>query len=1088
MKTLSLLATILLIAAFPVCSQQLPAYIEWQKCLGGTGDDIANVIIKTTDGGFLVAGSSKSNNGDVTGHHGSADSLDAWVVKISSAGDIQWQRSYGGSGVDVFETVIALSDGNYICYGSTTSNDGDVVGNHGKADFWVVKLDQSGQILWQKCFGGSRDEFTGNMRLKSDGGFYVIGTSKSNDGDVSHGKPAYQGINYTDIWVLKLDASGNLIREDTYGTMLDDSGHDIIETGDGYYMTIFSSNHDEVFLFQRLGEDPSGWAVHVFDGLLPDWGAQLPASFPVSITPSGNHHIITFRNQSCGGASTNFRMIAGKLTRPYNYYTGQIELFAVFGSCIATPNWLGYYVEGPHNYAILDSVDNHINVGTYDTVPGVSTTHGDYDGFLASYRSNGDINWKKYIGGSGKEFLTGVTPLSETEFIVCGYTNSNNDDVSGNHGGFDVWVVKFGAGNAIKGTVFADINGNGSKEANEPLMNNVKVESVKGSSRNASVTSEGLFVNAVDTGTYITEVVNHSPYYTPPAGSKTSSFNTYNSTDSVSFGMYPIPGKKDYQVQLFPATIARPGGRIKYVITCSNAGTDTLINRTLTFIKDARLTFQFASPAHSSINGDTIRWTMNNILPANSASIIINFGAAIPPALNMNDTLHSEVLIDPTGDLTPSDNASSLRQRVVGSFDPNDKQEAHAGYLLPQEYSSGKPLLYTIRFQNTGNDTAFNVVVRDTLEAKLNWNSFEMVDASHNFQTEIKDGNKITWTFNDILLPDSNVNEPASHGYITYRVKPVTGLQIGDVIHNSASIYFDYNLPVKTNTTETIITLAPPATPTIVDLQANYCNTLGVVSAKIANLPPAGGGTSVTVKIDANTVGVGADSTFSFNVSTLAAGAHTVSVQYSNSGGNRLSSAGFNVTEAVTPDVNVQSNITTITNLATPVILTGTNAAGGGAGPLYTFARDRNFTNISQAESVNNTWTFDPSILAIGDNMIYIRMKSNASCVVATTVTDSVLLKRSSVTGINDPDMPGQVINIYPNPFRDVIMIKGLSAAKTYTVMLYNLEGKQIVSRRVSNRSTLNITRQHQATGTYWLSIYDEKRKQLLGTVKLLKQ
>jgi hypothetical protein len=137
---------------------------------------------------------------------------------------------------------------------------------------------------------------------------------------------------------------------------------------------------------------------------------------------------------------------------------------------------------------------------------------------------------------------------------------------------------------------------------------------------------------------------------------------------------------------------------------------------------------------------------------------------------------------------------------------------------------------------------------------------------------------------------------------------------------------------------------------------------------------------------------------------------------------------------------------------------------------------------------VNNTWTFDPSILSIGDNMIYIRMKSNASCVVANTVTDSVLLKRSSVTGINDPDMPGQVINIYPNPFRDVIMIKGLSASKTYTVTLYNLEGKQIVSRRVSNRSTLNITRQHQATGTYWLSIYDEKRKQLLGTVKLLKQ
>jgi uncharacterized repeat protein (TIGR01451 family) len=476
------------------------------------------------------------------------------------------------------------------------------------------------------------------------------------------------------------------------------------------------------------------------------------------------------------------------------------------------------------------------------------------------------------------------------------------------------------------------------------------------------------------------------------------------------------------------------------------------------------------------------------LLPGSSGSIRVNFTVVTPPAVSIDDTLYSSVLIDSAGDKTPVDNASQLRQRVFASFDPNDKQEAHAGYFTPQEYSSGKPLLYTIRFQNTGNDTAFSVIIRDTLDAKLDANTFEMVNASHAVKTEIKEGNKISWTFAGILLPDSNVNEPASHGYITLRVKAKTGLSIGDQVKNSASIYFDFNLPVQTNTAITEVKPEPPAAPMITGLQANYCNTTLIVSAKITNLPATGSGTTVTVKIDGNSVGIGADSSFSFNVSTLAAGSHSVSVQYTNTSANKITSSNFTVTEAVTPDVNIQSNITNIVDLALPIILTGTNAAGGGSGPLYTFAKDRNFTNIAQAESVNNTWTFNPSILTIGDNMIYIRMKSNAGCVVTNIAADSILLKRSSVTGINDPDMPGQTINIYPNPFKDQIMIKGLSAAKTYTVILYNLEGRQLLNRRIDNRSILNITRQHQAVGTYWLSIYDEKHKQLLGTVKLLKQ
>jgi len=104
-----------------------------------------------------------------------------------------------------------------------------------------------------------------------------------------------------------------------------------------------------------------------------------------------------------------------------------------------------------------------------------------------------------------------------------------------------------------------------------------------------------------------------------------------------------------------------------------------------------------------------------------------------------------------------------------------------------------------------GTDLAFNIVVRDTLSSKADWNTFEMMSASHGYTLSIEDGDKLTWTFNNIDLPYSSLNEPASHGYITYRIRPKSTVAVGDTIHNTASIYFDYNLPVLTNNAFTLI-------------------------------------------------------------------------------------------------------------------------------------------------------------------------------------------------------------------------------------------------------------------------------------------
>jgi uncharacterized repeat protein (TIGR01451 family) len=1075
MKPFYLLLVIFSLFTSTVIAQQLAPTIQWSKCLGGTNDDKAFAMIPAHNGGYMLAGSSKSNDGDVTGHHGSVDSTDAWVVKISVDGNMEWQRSYGGDGVDEFRTIIRTKDGNYVCFGTTTSNNGDVTGNHGHSDWWVVKIDTYGNILWKKTLGGSYNETVGNIRENADGSFFAIGVSKSSDGDLAGYNPSA-----STAWIVKLGANGDILYQDSYG--ITEIGTDIIESDNGSYIISVRQPHGSEMKFTVVKLNATGTQV---------WVHYTSEGFGISIAPAGKdqygtNYFVTVTTMPCTAADYHY-MRTVLLRDNGTPNSGTSSTITEVGQCPPTDLYYtrGYVQEGPNTFSTINGTD-HISVASFDPLDDVASPHGDYDGFVLGYRQNLQ-KWKAFIGGPGKDHLYAVNPVNETEFYVAGHTNSNSGQVSGNHGGHDVWIVKMGQVNLVKGTVFADYNSNSMKEANEPFVDNLLVQSQKIGHTVSSSTLNGQFINTVDTGNYTTKVLTTVPYHNIVPATKSTSFSTYNNSDSFSFAMQVIPGQREYGVSLAILSQARPGFETIYGVRYTNEGTDTLTNRIITLIKDSHLTFVEASLAPSSVSGDTLRWEIASLLPHQYGFITVNFTADAPPILNNGDTLYLSATIDTAGDLVPANNFTSLSQVVTGSYDPNDKQESHNGIVSPQEIAAGKPLLYTIRFQNTGTDTAFNIVVRDTLDANADWTSLQMAQASHPYTFVLKDGKYCTWTFSNILLPDSNVNEPMSHGYIVYRIKPKSNLVIGDEIKNSAAIYFDFNLPVITNTVVTAVKPEPPALPSITGLMDNYCSTAGIQKGKIINLPASGSGITVTAKIDGNAVAVAADSTFSFNVTTLSAGTHTISVEYNNITASRTAAEEFNINTAVDANVNVSANITNVTSLATPVIVTAVNAAGGGTAPLYTFAKDRGFTVIVQAESAQNTWTFDPTILAVGDNKIYVRMKSNASCVVSNTVLDSILIVRSSVTGITDPDMPGQVINIYPNPFKDVITINGLSSSKTYTVRLFNFEGKELISKRVSGRTSIALSRQHQAAGIYWLSIYDEKRKQMLGTVKMLK-
>lgn len=200
----------------------------WQKCLGGTCEDVPNDIIITSDSGYLFTGSSCSSDGNTTLNHGH---LDCWMVKLDREGNIQWQRSFGGRLHDIGASVKQTNDGGYIVGATSSYRDGDVQCNlQGWCDAWIFKLNASGDIEWQKCYGGSNSAGPNEILTTSDGGYIFAGGTDSNDGDVSgnHGK--------YDIWVVKLDVWGNLQWQKCYGGSQDDNTNFIRESANGTFL------------------------------------------------------------------------------------------------------------------------------------------------------------------------------------------------------------------------------------------------------------------------------------------------------------------------------------------------------------------------------------------------------------------------------------------------------------------------------------------------------------------------------------------------------------------------------------------------------------------------------------------------------------------------------------------------------------------------------------------------------------------------------------------------------------------------------------------------------------------------------------
>ncbi|UAY52025.1 T9SS type A sorting domain-containing protein [Ferruginibacter albus] len=205
-----------LLGQFSILKIDSLGYQQWWKFYGGSGPDVANSVKQTRDGGYIVAGYTQS--GDVTGYHGG--SSDAWVIKLDSMGELQWNKALGGSYVDQANSIEQTTDGGYIIAGITNSNDGDASGYHGTAgaysntsgvipDYWVVKISDTGKVQWQKTMGSSYLDYAYDVKQTTDGGYVVVGSTvaqKVNDDDVTgfHLNVSLPNASGYDYWIVKL--------------------------------------------------------------------------------------------------------------------------------------------------------------------------------------------------------------------------------------------------------------------------------------------------------------------------------------------------------------------------------------------------------------------------------------------------------------------------------------------------------------------------------------------------------------------------------------------------------------------------------------------------------------------------------------------------------------------------------------------------------------------------------------------------------------------------------------------------------------------------------------------------------------------
>ncbi|HEY0091937.1 MAG TPA: T9SS type A sorting domain-containing protein, partial [Flavobacterium sp.] len=316
----------------------------------------------------------------------------------------------------------------------------------------------------------------------------------------------------------------------------------------------------------------------------------------------------------------------------------------------------------------------------------------------------------------------------------------------------------------------------------------------------------GIYELDVPPGAHtITPILENLTYFTVSPSSYSATFPAQPSPMQQDFCVVANGVHPDLEITLLPLTSARPGFPSDYRLVCQNKGT-VVQSGTITFeYPEATTDLTSSAPVASLVSPGLLSWNYTDFLPFETRiyniSLIINTPMDTPP-VNDGDQLDFDATINPiSGDETPGNNVSPLKQFVVNSFDPNDKTCLEGNTVAPEMI--GEYVHYMIRFENTGTYAAQNIVVKDMVDtSKFDVSTLIPISGSHPFETRISATNKVEFIFENIMLP---FDDATNDGYVAFKIKTLPTLIVGDTFSNNANIYFDYNFPIITNTAATTI-------------------------------------------------------------------------------------------------------------------------------------------------------------------------------------------------------------------------------------------------------------------------------------------
>ncbi|MCB0823212.1 MAG: T9SS type A sorting domain-containing protein [Bacteroidales bacterium] len=440
MKSKSLI--ILFYISCYIVGQSQNFQINWQNCYGGSQSDIP-YDMAVVDGGYLIVGGTSSADGDVTYNHGNTD---VWLMKIDFEGNLLWEKTIGGSNAEYCSQIINPLDNSYYLLCTTLSSDGDISFDPypESTDFWIVKIDDEGNIIWDKIVGGNAGDDVWAGSLTNDGGIVMIGTTYSNDGDVSisYGGP--------DSWIVKLSSESILEWDFTIGTDWIDKGQAIIATSDGGYLAESSSillegGYGNIFSTPHSYGWTDGVIFKLDSNLQVEWqkcygGSDHDGIFGMLEIEDG--YILT------GSTSSNDGDVSGW----YGASDSWILKIDFNGNIIWQNPLGGSYGESGSIIIQNSSGSFYSIVNTYSNNGDVSGNHSisifDSDLWLVKLNNDGELTSQQCIGGIRTDCIEfGVIKKSEHTFVLAAQTNfgPSYDVQCDPHGVYpdnDFWVLE----------------------------------------------------------------------------------------------------------------------------------------------------------------------------------------------------------------------------------------------------------------------------------------------------------------------------------------------------------------------------------------------------------------------------------------------------------------------------------------------------------------------------------------------------------------------------------------------------------------------------------------------------------------------